>query len=258
MTTVKREQAEGLAAMPRTETELRGVLAAKQMVESLNCFMEVRELLCRGKSRREIADFIQSRRRECVDRPASSVRQYVGLYKKFVMRQTDFVNASAAPSKLPEPNYEKGTAVSIVPEFQLPDALEIPETSHSNELPEIEGLRRLAHLQEERIKRFVNTETGLMQGFPLATIRAEIQLLKEIHESIRFIKSDLASFQETGYRKTPQKIDARVTSVPPLDVSTWTDEERAYLRKFIAPLNTTLRLVSPPKDKTPEAMPVGA
>jgi len=151
----------GLLRVPKPHGQEALAIASKEYIENLRCYPEVRRLLVKGERPRDVAIFIQQNN-EYPILTFNSIKKYAQVYALFFIPPLETVRSLAA---------EPGRAPSMIVTHRLAVVTQSFE--------EIEQMKKLIHIQTERVKEKVEKEKSL--GVPLPGLRSEILML---HKSL--------------------------------------------------------------------------
>jgi hypothetical protein len=181
----------GLLRLPKSHHQGILAVAAKEYVEGLGCYSEVRRLLAAGKRPRDVAVFIQQHN-ELPILTFNSIKKYAQVYRSFFISPMETVQVHAK---------DLGAGCSPL----LHHRLEVL----SEGFKEITALEDLMHLHTERIHEQLEKEKRL--GLPLPGLRLEIETQIKLIGLIIEKKFELGLYcravQDTKTRAGPTFID---------------------------------------------------
>lgn len=252
-------RAHGLVENPRSGAEFRAIISARRCIEKLKCFDEARRQIAQGASRHDVADYIQQEQKECTTTGLRTMMNYVGLYRKFVIPPAEFIEVipQPKPERPPEPGAPQPIYKLESPTLDLGEKVQLLRKG----IKEVGVLDRMIDIQQQRILNALECE-GRLGGWPLASIRPEMQLLKELLSESRSIKSDLGIYQRDGYQRAPKAVNLSMNTTPEFDWGSLKDTEREPAFRLMKLLNavpiTVADPAAPEKKPEPELQPVGA
>ena len=177
----------GLLRVPKSHRQEALAIASKEYIESLRCYSEVRRLLAKGERPRDVAIFILQHN-EYPILTFNSIKKYAQVYALFFIPPLETVRSLAA-----EPRRARSTIVNhrlaVVAQF----------------LEEIEQMKKLIHIQTERVKEKVEKEKSL--GVPLPGLSSEILMLHKSLAKLFDLKVTLGLYtREPQKRTSPNQI----------------------------------------------------
>jgi len=173
----------GLLIMPKSHRQGMLAVAAKEFIEGLGCYLEVRQMLAAGKRPRDVALVIQQNK-ELPILTFNTLKKYAQAYRTFFIPLIETVRVKAE-------QLGAGDARIIRARF---GALE-------RGIEEITKLEELMRVQSKRIHEQVAKEDVL--GFPIPGIRLEIETLVKLINTLIEKKIELGI-----YTRAPQNPEA--------------------------------------------------
>ncbi len=173
----------GLLKLPKSDRQGKLALAAKEFIEGLNCYGEVRRMLALGKRPRDVAILIQEQQKDPPFLTFNTLKKYAQAYRYFFISPLETLKANVD-------NRTEGVA-SIV-DRKLNGLL--------GKVQEIELLEQKIKSQSDRIDRMIELEKTL--NVPIA------QVDRAMHEFNDMVNSQIDGKVRLGvYQSVPQKLE---------------------------------------------------
>ena len=200
----------GLIVPPKSRRQGMLAIDAKNFIEGLGCYGEVRGMVALGKRPGEVARFILEERGERPGVTFNSVKKYLQVYRRFFVSPLETLKANVD-------NRTEG----------VPSIVDRKLNGLLGKIQEIEALEQKVKTQAVRIEAQVKKEEEL-SGLALPGIRLELLAYKELLHELVEMKMDLGY---PGYQRTPQKFDLR-EQVRLTKVHQLSSEDRSQLVEF--------------------------
>ncbi len=178
----------GMIVEPRSRRQGMLDIDAKNFIDGLGCYGEVRQMVALGKRPGEVARFILEERGERPGVTFNSVKKYLQVYRRFFVSPLEALKANVD-------NRTEGVSSIVDRKFN----------GLLGKIQEIEALEQKVKTQAVRIEAQVKKEEEL-SGLALPGIRLELLAYKELLHELVEMKMDLCY---PGYRRVPARVDIR-------------------------------------------------
>jgi len=200
----------GLLVPPKSRRQGMLAIDAKNFIEGLGCYGEVRRMVALGKRPGEVARFILEERGERPGVTFNSVKKYLQVYRRFFVSPLETLKAKVD-------NRTEG----------VPRVVDRKLNGLLGKIQEIEALEQKVHAQAKRIDSQMEREKDL-GGLPFPGLRLEMMTFKEMLHELVEMKMNLGY---PGYQRVAQNVDIRhqmsLTRIQQLS-----SEERQQLVEF--------------------------